>query len=110
MYKVIIKHNNGEPLIFKTQTDVLRDKLAILPWVTFEAFPTIINKSDWAKSQQTIADYLELHGENVIKYIALFRIDGRTKEAKELKWFSWPKVFELVQAHQLRQKVVAATN
>ena len=103
MYRVIFQFKDGQSIEAKATTDILFDKVACLPWVVFEKFPTLLDKKDWARSQETIASQLERVCGGCIVTISTISVDGRKRDIKALKWFKWPDIYKAVQ-----DKAVAA--
>lgn len=75
MKKVIIADKE-----YKTSFDILNDQIRILSF-NF-VIKKIITDAEWAKSTTKIVDRFNLD-------IKTERIDGRTKQAKQLPYFSW---------------------
>ena len=103
MYRVTFQFKGGQTIEAKATTDILCDKVACLPWVMFEKFPTLLDKKDWARSQETIASQLERVCGGCIVAISTMIVDGRKRDIKALKWFKWPDIYKTVQ-----DKAVAA--
>lgn len=68
--------------VFRSKTSVKSDRVAMLPWVLIHELCGIIDQTEWATNQQTIAERLGL-------YISETEIDGRKKIAKSMEFFSW---------------------
>lgn len=65
---------------YKTSFDILNDQIRILPF-NF-VIKNIITETEWAKSPTKIVDRFNVD-------IKIERIDGRTKQAKQIPYFSW---------------------
>lgn len=87
MIRIYVRQHD-EPFgrVFKSKSSVKNDKVAIL------SLPLIgeaeIDKEKWAKSQQTICEALGL-------YISETEIDGRSKLARNMKYFSWKDIINM---------------
>lgn len=79
------KQNEKSGHVFKSRFSVLNDRLLLFPF-SF-VLRGIISEKEWAKSQELIANRFGL-------YISETNIDGRTKLAKSLKYFTWERVLE----------------
>ena len=72
--------------VFKCKTSVLNDTVKILPFTL--VLLGVLQESDWANDSQTIADKYDL-------YVSETNIDGRSKLAKNLQYFSWRTVLTM---------------
>lgn len=68
---------------YKSSWSILKDKVAMLHYGFLRN--GLISHDEWAKSQQTIIEKFDLK-------VTEDRIDGRTKEAKSIPYFSWGKI------------------
>lgn len=85
MIRIYIKQNNKSyGHVFKCRSSVKSDKVAILPWIGFVT-TGLITEEEWTKSQQSICEKFSL-------YISEKKIDGRTKLAKNMRYFTWENV------------------
>lgn len=83
MKRVYIRFKSEEiGHVFRSKASIKLDKVAILPWILIHELGGIIDQSEWASNQQTIADRLGL-------YISESEIDGRKKIARSMEFFSW---------------------
>ena len=83
----IRRKNEASGHVFKSRVSVKEDKVCILPWIGFvtEGF---ITDEEWQKSEENICDKLGL-------VIVEKDIDGRTKVARNMKYFSWKDIFNM---------------
>lgn len=72
--------------VFKCKTSVLNDTVKILPFTL--VLLGVLQESDWANDSQTITDKYNL-------YVSETNIDGRSKLAKNLQYFSWKTVLTM---------------
>lgn len=80
------KQNEIAGHVFKCKTSVAKDIVAQLSWTLVLA--GILAEADWANCQETIAEKYNI-------YIAEKNIDGRSKLAKQLPYFSWKTVLTM---------------
>ena len=66
----------------KSNRSVLQDKVAMLPWVLFVERYQLIDPTEWAQSQQPIAERFGMS-------LRETRLDGRSAAAKKLERFTW---------------------
>lgn len=108
MYKITINFKGGSFTEAKATSNVISDKVAILPWVMYERFPDLLDPKEWAKSQETIFNRLDDVCSGCITSVYIKHVDGRKNGIKALEWFSWPKVFEAVRQYRfanIRQSI-----
>lgn len=70
--------------VYKAKTSITKDKVAILGYLGF-VLTGLITETEWNKSQQLIVDKFELQ-------VIESSIDGRSKVAKYMPYFSWDRV------------------
>lgn len=83
MKRIIV---NGKT--YKSSRSVLKDKVAMLHYGFVIA--GFISADEWARSQQLIVEKFNLK-------ITESHLDGRTKEAKGIPYFSWRKIIDNLQ-------------
>lgn len=66
--------------VYRCRRSILNDKVAILHWGFVKN--GIITESEWAKSEETIANRFGLT-------ITERKCDGRTKRVRSFEWFTW---------------------
>lgn len=66
----------------KSNRSVSQDKVAMLSWVLFVERYQLIDRSEWAQSQQPIAERYGIDLREI-------RLDGRSAAARELEHFTW---------------------
>ena len=88
MIRVYIKKiGSAAGHVFKSRKSIKDDKVRILPFIGF-VDKGFITEEEWAKSQELICKKLGL-------YISETVIDGRTKLARNLRYFSWRDIFKM---------------
>lgn len=88
MYRIYVKlQNEAFGHVFKSHSSIKDDKVAILPFIGFVT-EGYISEEEWAKSQQSICDKLNL-------YVSETTIDGRSKLARSIRNFSWKDIFNM---------------
>jgi len=86
MIRIYVRKQNEESgRVFKSRFSVLNDKLWLFPFRF--VLRGLISKDEYLNNKITIAKRFGL-------YITEKNIDGRTKLAKSLKYFTWERVLE----------------
>lgn len=96
IHQVIVTYQDKTQGTFKCKSDPTKDAICHLPFTMFERFPSILDKRDWAQSTERIKHFLSKSNVNVVSYI----VDGRKREIKALRWFSWHEVFSQMERRQ----------
>lgn len=72
--------------VYKGKATILNDRVAILGFIGFVA-TGFITEDEWAKSQERIVDRFDL-------YVVETKLDGRSKIARNIPYFSWAEVIK----------------
>lgn len=98
-YKVVVTYQDKTQDTFKCKTNPTKDTIYQLPFTLFERFSSVLDKRDWAQSTERIKHFLSKSNVKVVSWLA----DGRKKETKALRWFSWSEVFSQMELIEYRQ-------